>query len=266
MEFSFYPLQFKLRAREPIVFGGMASNQLRGVFGLSLREHASPEMYRHIFEPQPAGPSGFKNPPRPFAFRAAHLDWRKVAAGELFAFGLNVFDTRMGSLLAIRDAFQAMRQAELEDFQVPEIRTIQLEAGEQATSELRIDFVTPLELKVGGEVASRLLFGDLFARIRDRISLLRAFYGPGPLEIDFKAMASRAKLVQETGGRIITANEVQRRSSRTGQTHNLGGLTGWAAYAGELAAFVPYLRVAEWTGVGRQCVWGKGQIRITHCK
>ena len=53
---------------------------------------------------------------------------------------------------------------------------------------------------------------------------------------------------------------IERRSSRTGQTHPLGGFIGNAKYHGDLSEFVPYLRAAEWTGVGRQTVWGKGEI------
>ena len=37
---------------------------------------------------------------------------------------------------------------------------------------------------------------------------------------------------------------------------------GGAAYEGELDEFMPFLRAAKWTGVGRQTVWGKGEIEI----
>jgi len=33
-------------------------------------------------------------------------------------------------------------------------------------------------------------------------------------------------------------------------------------YEGDLTEFVPYLRAARWTGVGRQTAWGKGAIEI----
>jgi hypothetical protein len=35
---------------------------------------------------------------------------------------------------------------------------------------------------------------------------------------------------------------------------------GSAEYEGDLAEFVPYLRAARWAGVGRQTVWGNGEI------
>jgi CRISPR/Cas system endoribonuclease Cas6 (RAMP superfamily) len=57
--------------------------------------------------------------------------------------------------------------------------------------------------------------------------------------------------------------ERERRSSRTGQTHSIGGFVGSAEYEGDdLAEFLPWLEVARYTGVGRQAVWGKGEIRV----
>ena len=39
-------------------------------------------------------------------------------------------------------------------------------------------------------------------------------------------------------------------------------MVGVAEYEGELGEFVPFLEAAQWTGVGRQTVWGKGAIRV----
>jgi hypothetical protein len=58
--------------------------------------------------------------------------------------------------------------------------------------------------------------------------------------------------------------ETSRRSGRTGQIHPLGGFVGEAEYEGDLTEFVPYLRAAHWTGVGRQTAWGKGALLITN--
>jgi CRISPR/Cas system endoribonuclease Cas6 (RAMP superfamily) len=42
----------------------------------------------------------------------------------------------------------------------------------------------------------------------------------------------------------------------------MNGFTGEGVYAGELGEFLPWLRAAEWTGIGRHTVWGFGAIRI----
>ena len=38
--------------------------------------------------------------------------------------------------------------------------------------------------------------------------------------------------------------------------------TGEVEYGGELGEFLPYLEAGQWIGVGRQTVWGKGEIRL----
>jgi hypothetical protein len=128
-------------------------------------------------------------------------------------------------------------------------------APDRQIERLRVRFLTPTELKG----AARPEFGVFMARIRDRVSTLRELYGDVPLAIDFKAFSERASFVSMT--RCELARVAAERISRgTGQRHSLGGFTGFAEYEGELAEFAPYLEIARWTGVGRQTVWGKGEI------
>ena len=74
-------------------------------------------------------------------------------------------------------------------------------------------------------------------------------------------MALRAAAVRTTRC-DLTRVSLERRSSRTGQTHPLGGFTGEAEYEGDLGEFIPYLLAGVWTGVGRQTVWGKGELEV----
>jgi len=136
---------------------------------------------------------------------------------------------------------------------------IRLDEVEPVTR-LRVHFETPTELK-GWDGNGSPPFGVLACRLRDRVSGLRALYGAGPLEIDFKGFGERAKRVVATGGRLVHES-ARRTSSRTGMSHPLGGVTGWVEYEGELGEFVPYLRAATYTGVGRQTVWGHGRLKV----
>jgi len=79
--------------------------------------------------------------------------------------------------------------------------------------------------------------------------------------MDFRAMGQRAGKVRLTKCEIRW-KEVTRQSSKTGQEHPLGGFVGEAEYVGKLEEFVPFLEAAQWTGVGRHTVWGKGEIRL----
>ena len=121
--------------------------------------------------------------------------------------------------------------------------------------------MTPTELKWKERVVSEPSFHMLFARARDRVSTLRTFYGDGPLDFDFRDLGERAGVVRMTRCDLRHI-AVERRSSRTGQVHSIGGFVGKAEYEGDLTEFVPILRVAQWTGVGRHTVWGNGVICI----
>jgi hypothetical protein len=93
-------------------------------------------------------------------------------------------------------------------------------------------------------------FGVLFARIRDRVHTLRQIYGRGPLPLDFSATGERARQVKLVRNNTRWETH-ERRSGKTGQTHPLAGFAGTAEYQGDLSEFLPYLRAASWTGVGR---------------
>jgi hypothetical protein len=136
-----------------------------------------------------------------------------------------------------------------------ELLRLPLCASRVRVCRVRLNFVTPTELK-GAEHPE---FGILLARIRDRISTLRELYGDGPLGIDFKAFGERASCIATARCELLPV-AAERISRATGQRHSLGGFTGVAEYEGDLAEFLPYLEIARWTGVGRQTVWGKGEI------
>ncbi len=247
-----------------------------------------------MFEPSAlvASPSGLADWPRPFVFRATHLDGRTVKASEAFSFDLNLFDMGSPAIAYLVLAFSQLaheglgprrgRTALAEVWQLneagdpvtrlydgksfllqqsPPPMTLSLEPARERVERVRVRFVTPTELKSGQQVTSRPEFGVLAARIRDRLSTLKKLYDDGPLEMDFRGFGERAAQVRMTRctmGRV----DVERRSSRTGQVHPIGGFVGEAEYEGELSEFVPYLRAAKWTGVGRQTVWGKGHLDV----
>jgi hypothetical protein len=236
-----------------------AANVLRGLLGATLKRKA-PTAYDRLFAPKSAGgPSGLADAPRPFVFRVRHLDGRAIAAGESFYFELNLFDLRTETVECLIHSF-----SELARIDRVEQRSVSLSLDPHPTrvQRARVEFLTPTELKSGDRIAARPEFPILFGRIRDRLSTLGALYGSGPLPIDFTGLGERSALVQMTHC-DIDAVAASRRSGRTGQTHPIGGFVGSADYEGELSEFLPYLEAARWTGVGRQTVWGKGEISVT---
>ena len=244
---------------------GKAGNVLRGALGQVL----------DVRLPKPGEtqlanrPSGLEEPPRPFVLRAAHLDGRRFAPGEIFSFDVHIFEMRDSTPELFEGAFAELARTGLGprrgrvDLIRPVVTTpvsLNLNGGTEETKRITIEFRTPTELK-GNRSRDSLPFGVLFARIRDRISTLRGLYGEGPLPISFKTLSNRADLVREVKS-DLRYQDVSRRSSRTGAVHAIGGLTGTVEYEGELAEFLPWLRAAWWTGVGRHTVWGNGVIEF----
>jgi hypothetical protein len=240
--FDLYPLRFRFatcRLRD------FSTNTLRGAFGSALKKLDS-DAYARFFAPKRAegsGPSGLVNPPRPFVLRML---------GPLEV-GLNLFLT---PTTAVELFTRVMAELGTVSSVVgTEPLRLSLSVSEGHVCRVRVRFLTPTELKG----APQPEFGILLARIRDRISTLRELYSDGPLTIDFKAFGERASRVAMTRCELVPV-AAERTSRATGQRHSLGGFTGVAEYEGDLAEFLPYLEIARWTGVGRQTVWGKGEI------
>jgi hypothetical protein len=286
--FQFYRFRFQFRAMDAVRFPrGKSANTLRGAFGLALRK-VSPEAYARLFEwggaAETGHPSGLADLPRPFVFRARALDGLEYGPGERFGFDVHVFEVREPLLDVFRVALMEAGAAGLgpgrgradleriEEIDLEDRATITgdvqgapleigLDAEGPAVTSMTVRFETPTELKADGRLVDRPEFGVLFGRVRDRLSTLRALYGEGPLDVDFKGMGERAEAVKLARCRLEW-ERIDRRSGRTGQVHPIGGFTGEAEYQGALGEFVPWVRAARWAGVGRQTVWGKGEVRV----
>ena len=286
--FEFYRFRFHFRALDQVHFpSGKSANVVRGAFGTVLRDAVPPEVYARLFEPGRtlgAAPSGLADWPRPFVFRVAHLDGLTVPVGDSFYLDAHVFDLHQPALVHFRAALSRLAEkglgpgrgrAELERTEQLDVAgaaqavwetsaapiVASLDAEPCPVERVTVRFQTPTELKSAGGLAERPEFPILFGRLRDRISTLRSLYGAGALEIDFKGLGERAARVEMCRSNLAW-EKVKRKSGRTGQVHPIGGFTGEAEYAGPLAEFLPWLRAARWVGVGRQTVWGKGDMRV----
>lgn len=153
--------------------------------------------------------------------------------------------------------------------------------------ELTLRFHTPTLIRTGSavdsagrrtpavEVRERPPFGVLIRRLRDRLSTLCTFFGEAPWtgletpghsrpEPDFAAMGRLADTVR------LVRSETQwhhrsRFSTRTGDTHEISGLTGTATYAFDSPAlrdlFLPLLKCGPLIHAGKHAVWGNGWVQ-----
>jgi hypothetical protein len=267
-----WAVRYELRAIDAVRFPpGKAGNVFRGALGLMLQRVAGREEGARLFEPHRSdGPSGLADPPRPFVLRVAHLDGRTLGPGRRFAIRLHLFDTNNPAVDVWTRAMEGIAAEGIGPgrgrcaLERSTPQRIELSLAAVNADRIRVLFLTPTELKAGG-VLARPEMQVLFARARDRVAMLGSLYGGATPDIDFHALGEMARQVRVTA-EDLRYHDVERSSGRTGQTHPLGGFTGWVDYEGPLGALVPYLEAAAWTGVGRQTVWGKGQIAVERPK
>jgi hypothetical protein len=281
------------------VFRGVLGESLQRVAcrsdcpGAKICPHRRECVYARFFEPVlDGGPSGLADPPRPFVLRPGVIEAGDLPPGSQFLLDVHIFDTRTVFLPSLIAALSQLSESGLgpgrgraELVRVHSVDAtgasgaLVFEPGRvvgpppaplrlpldplpaDAVTRMRVRFVTPVELKLGGGVVGHPEFGVLMARVRDRIASLDHLYGSGKVRFDWNAMAhlaGRVRIVEST----LEWENIHRRSSKTGQRHPIGGLTGAVEYEGPLGAFVPLMSAGMWTGVGRQTVWGKGAYRI----
>lgn len=248
LDLTVHSLRLEYRALDAITFPSpLPGNALRGALGFV----ADPA----IFAPHAAtGPSGLRDRPRPYAFRARHLAGLALAPYTTFDFELHYFGPDPSILLDAFSRLDTLLGARVELLtHHRDTRILSLTPVANSPSRVAIDFLTPTELKRGFD------FAGLLATIRDRISNLRSFHGDGPLPLDHRAFADRARAIRTVDSQLAPL-AATRRSSRTGQTHPIGGLLGTIVYEGDFREFLPFLDAAAFTGAGRQASWGKGEI------
>ena len=110
-----------------------------------------------MFEPSSeTGPSGLADQPRPFVFRASHLDGAVIAPGETFHFDFHWFDLRRPSLdIAIRAFRELAHEAELVDVRGADAPLeLCLDPAGDPVNRITVRFETPTELKAGGQRSS----------------------------------------------------------------------------------------------------------------
>ena len=298
---DFYRIRFRLVAKTEIYLPPhKAGNTLRGMFGTILRKSACfPECtdarscprretcpYAKIFEPGTTNTAaeGLRDWPRPFVFRTADLNGCHIQADQCFTFELNLFQLYHSAIDAIVRCFAelgteglgaARGEVELhsvrfvtlagEEMQPAAICRLPLYSKGAGASKIQVVFRSPTEIKSNNEIATVPAFPVLVTRIRERVETLRRLYGGASDMIPATDFIERAHQIQ-TAVCDLKHSSVNRRSSKTGQRHPIGGFVGRAVYEGKLDEFLPYLEAAVFTGVGRHTAWGNGELEVTVLK
>lgn len=134
--------------------------------------------------------------------------------------------------------------------------------NETLTKKATIYFLTPTRLKVDGHLIPELDFPTLMRNLLRRISWLAEIHGDRPLGIDYQSLLAKAELLVKTTFSRLTWLDWERYSIRQNTRMKMGGIIGKISFEGELAEFLPYLRIGEYVHLGKGTVYGLGKYRI----
>jgi len=133
----------------------------------------------------------------------------------------------------------------------------------ETVNDITLDLQTPLRIVDGGRLSADLSFNLLMRSIFRRLDILGKIHGQGALQIPYRDYLSRADEVkmwkEETQ---LNWQDWERYSNRQKCSMKMGGLCGRLSYKGDLSIFMPYLRMAQVSHVGKGTVFGLGKIAI----
>lgn len=126
---------------------------------------------------------------------------------------------------------------------------------------LTLHFLTPTRIVDEGRLVHRPLFRPLFQRLLERLISLCETFGGGKPDLDARALvdaAGEVRLVEDHTRWV----DLHSGSRRLGRSTPIGGFVGAAAYAGDLAPFLPFLLMGQSTHVGKSAVKGDGWYEV----
>jgi CRISPR-associated endoribonuclease Cas6 len=250
--------------------------------------------YSYIYETPPPKNTRllpkYDNAPHPFIFDPAPGDQTIFLQGENLPYRLLLFGQAIKYLPIFTFALANMagrglgakkyrfrldkvlgtagenKKAVIYDYKEQVVRTerlktqiLQLEEPKNGTKAVRIKFITPCRIQYEGHVSKALEFHILVRNLLRRISLMNYFHGNGiNPEMDFKQIIDRARGIRMEMT-SLEWKDWQRYSNRQQSKIEMGGFVGEAVYTGDLAEFMPLLKLGEALHIGKGTVFGLGK-------
>lgn len=129
------------------------------------------------------------------------------------------------------------------------------------SDKLTLRFITPARIRVEGDLQTKFSFSLLVRSLLRRWSLLTALYGQNPLQLNFGEIIAQAEAITIAQSQLHWW-DVSRYSNRQQAKLKIGGFIGEITYQGDIAPFVPLVRVGEWLHIGSGTSFGLGKYQI----
>lgn len=127
--------------------------------------------------------------------------------------------------------------------------------------QIKIKFLTPARIVLGGELTTKIDFNLFIINLLRRISWLSIVHCDGELEFNHKNFISYTDGIK-TKERDIKWYDWERYSSKQDTRMKLGGFMGSIIFEGDLKEFFPFIKLGEYTHIGKQTSFGLGKYEI----
>ena len=127
--------------------------------------------------------------------------------------------------------------------------------------QIKINFLTPIRIILGGELTTKLDFHLFITNLLRRLSWLSIVHCDEGLEFNHKYFISYTDGVT-TKERNIKWYDWERYSSKQDTRMKLGGFMGNITFEGDLEEFLPFIKLGEYIHIGKQTSFGLGKYKI----
>jgi hypothetical protein len=144
-------------------------------------------------------------------------------------------------------------------------KPIVVDADAGHVERIEVVFETPAWLEHNGRIMETIAFHPFFRSVYRRLTILCALYGTGAdaADNDFARLDALAGGIEWVKQDITLLEPWKRLSQERNVEHEMRGVLGRVIFAGkELGAFMPILRMAEKTHIGKATSFGLGRIRV----
>jgi hypothetical protein len=127
--------------------------------------------------------------------------------------------------------------------------------------QVKIKFVTPIRIVLGGELTTELDFNLFVTNLLRRVSWLSIVHCDGELEFDYKRFIANTDGIK-TKAINVEWYDWERYSSKQDTRMKLGGFLGNLTFEGDLKEFFPFIKLGEYIHIGKQTSFGLGKYEV----
>jgi CRISPR-associated endoribonuclease Cas6 len=257
-------------------------------------------IYTYIFETKQPGGSkshnNFADIPHPFILIPPHTSKEFFNSGDTFSFELTLFGNAIDYLPYFIFVFYQLgkngigsnrgkfsiqsvknellgNEIEVYDSQAKAISgAIQVYSSDNFNhlynniikanpDEIRIKLITPLRIKTDGKLRNDFTFFDFLKTLLNRLYFLSYFHCGNKSERQHRELLEMSKDIN-ISDKVLVWHDWIRYSARQQTKMKMGGLLGEFTLKGELATFLPFLKVGEFIHLGKATTMGLGRYQI----